>query len=318
MKELRNCKVLVTGGNGFVGANIVRHLLSEGAKVHLILRPNSDRWRLSSILRKLTVHEGDITDHNFVLTVLESVQPNLVAHCAMFKGYPKNFAEERETFQVSVMGTLYLLQASVNVGVEKFVHFGSSTEYGPRPYPLTENASMRPAIFRGLAKGCAAMVCDYFARIHQLPVVNLRLFSVYGPWESPTRFIPTVLRHALWGGEIPLTAFDARHDFIFVGDVLEAFTRAVMTELRQGEVFNIGTGKQWSNSQVVKVVESLLGRTLPVSVGAHPSHPPDTNFWVAKIDKAKKLLGWQPKHELRDGLMLTMEWMKRNAKWYRL
>ena len=317
MKDLKGSVALVTGGSGFVGANVVRHLLANGVCVHLLLRPTTNRWRLSGVEPCVTVHEGDITNPTTVRTVLRRVRPHFIVHCAMSSGHPCSPDEERNAFLVSALGTLNLLQAALSLGVEKFVHSGSSMEYGTRSFPLAERLSLRPNTFRGLAKACAATICDYFARRHALPIVNLRLFSVYGPWEAPNRFVPTVLRAALWGGEVPLTANDAYHDFVFVGDVADAYLKALATPLPSGSVFNIGTGKQWSNRQVVEVTARLVGRPIAVKVGAHPQHPTDTPCWVANIDKARRLLHWQPTHELPDGLQATMEWMQRHDRWYR-
>jgi nucleoside-diphosphate-sugar epimerase len=317
LQELKGSVTLVTGGSGFVGANIVRRLLTNGVKVHLLLRPKTNRWRLSGLEHRVVVHVGDITNPAVVSSVFRRIRPHFVIHCAMSNGHPRDPSEERDTFCVSALGTLNLLHASLSVNIQKFVHTGSSTEYGMRSLPLTERLHMRPATFRGLAKACATIICDYFARRHTLPIVNLRLFSVYGPWEAPSRFIPRVLCVALWGGEVPLTAKDAYHDFVFVGDVVDAYLKALTTPLPNGSVFNIGTGKQWGNRQVVELVAQLVGRPIAIKVGAHPQHPTDTHCWVANIDKASRLLGWRPTNELPDGLRATMEWMRHHDRWYR-
>lgn len=164
--------------------------------------------------------------------------------------------------------------------------------------------------FRGLAKATASMVASWYALHGGLNVTILRFFSVYGPWESPSRFIPTVLRAAIRGEEIRLTAPGFRHDFVFVEDVVAACLRAAEAELASGEVFNIGSGQQWANEEVVALVERLVGHRLPVRVGAYPAQPPDTHHWQANIAKARALLGWAPAHSLEEGLRKTLTWMQ--------
>ena len=313
MLGLRDSRILITGGSGFIGSNIARNLISKGAKVHIISRSNSNRWRLLDILDQLTLHEGDILDALFVWHVIRSVKPDYIIHCAVFTGHPRDHEEEREALKVRALGTLNLLHAAQNINFLKFVNIGSSLEYGNRPYPLTEKTTMRPTVFRGVTHTIASMLCDYFARARQLPVVNLRPFTVYGPWDSPRKFIPTVLRAALWGGEVPLTLNDTFHDFVFIDDVVDACLKAMTTKLKFGEVINIGTGKQWSNRQVVELVESIVRKRITINLGAHPGNPTDTKNWVACIKKAKRLLGWQPQYDLPEGLRKTMKWLKQHA-----
>jgi nucleoside-diphosphate-sugar epimerase len=313
MLGLKDSRVLITGGSGFIGSNIARNLISKGAKVHIISRPNSDRWRLRDILEQLTLHEGDISDAIFVRHVICSVKPDYIIHCAIFAGHPRDHEEEREALKVRALGTLNLLHAVQNIDLLRFVNIGSSLEYGNRPYPLTEKTTTRPTVFRGVTSAIASLLCGYFARARQSPIVTLRPFTVYGPWDSPRKFIPTVLRAALWGGEVPLTLNDAFHDFVFIYDVVDACLKAMTTNLKFGEVINIGTGKQWSNRQVVELVESIVKKRIPVNLGAHPGNPTDTRNWVACIKKAEQLLGWQPQYDLPKGLRKTMKWLKQHT-----
>jgi nucleoside-diphosphate-sugar epimerase len=138
----------------------------------------------------------------------------------------------------------------------------------------------------------------------------LRLFSVYGYWEASTRLIPAAIMAALRNREIALTPPGYQRDLIFVEDVVEACLLAVEAEKAVGEILNVGSGEQWSNEQVVEMVQAVCGRRFGVRVGAYPARPSDTTHWVADNRKAQELLGWKPRHMLRSGLEKTIAWFR--------
>lgn len=312
MKLQQGVRVLVTGGTGFIGANLVRGLLSRGIAPHLLCRPSSSLWRLADVLHDLSIYRADLLDADSVAAVVQAVQPQVIFHLAMASGHPSSPAERGLSLAVATLGTAHLLEAARAAGVSRVVHGGSSLEYGPRQRPLEETDPLQPKTFRGLAKAAASMVARWYALYGGLHVVILRFFSVYGPWEGPHRFIPTILRAALRDEEIRLTAPGFRHDFVFVEDVVAACLLAAEAELASGEVCNVGSGQQWANEEVVALVERLVGHALRVRVGAYPAQPPDTQHWQANIAKAQALLGWAPAHSLEEGLRKTLTWMQQH------
>jgi nucleoside-diphosphate-sugar epimerase len=142
----------------------------------------------------------------------------------------------------------------------------------------------------------------------------LRPFSIYGYREAETRLIPTAIRAGLSGGTLPLTRRGYVRDYIFVEDVAEACLLAVETDGIEGEIINIATGIQTSNEEVVSMIGRQLGKEIKVEVGAYPPHPTDTSHWCADVSKAKRLLGWEARHTLDEGLSKTVAWFKENAQ----
>jgi nucleoside-diphosphate-sugar epimerase len=140
--------------------------------------------------------------------------------------------------------------------------------------------------------------------------VELRPFSVYGPWEGARRFIPTLLRAAMTGEPIPLVK-GPRHDFIFVEDVVDACLCATRVATVAGAVFNIGSGVSTTNEAVVETTRQVTGRPIPIAEAPHPSSPADRAFWCADISAAREHLAWTPRHSLAEGLAATYEWMQR-------
>jgi nucleoside-diphosphate-sugar epimerase len=141
-----------------------------------------------------------------------------------------------------------------------------------------------------------------------VPAVLLRPFSVYGPWEAPSRFVPTVMRALQTGAHLPLTRPGINHDYVFVGDVVAACLLAADAPGVNGEVINVGSGCQWTNEELVEVAERVAGVRARVAVGAYPNRRVDTGHWVADIAKAKRLLGWTPGYSLERGLTEMWRW----------
>jgi len=314
MLDLRNRRVLVTGATGFLGANLVRRLLVLGADVHGVARTNLNAWRLEGILGEFVTHGADVADQDAVSRVINEVRPDIIFHLAA----PRTSSTEDywENVKTSVLGTASLLNAADSLDYTRFVHLGSSLEYGPSTRPLRETQLLRPVTIRGATKAAATLLCLQRARGGRRPVVVLRAFSVYGYWEDPGRLIPTAMRAALEGQDMALTAPGFRRDLVFVDDVVEAMLLSLNAPNVHGQVINVGSGQQWSNEQVVDEVQSVSGRKISLRVGAYPARSSDTGFWVADNRKARRLLGWTPRHSLREGLEKTFRWVASHPSLY--
>lgn len=316
MKDLRNRRILVTGATGFIGANLIRRLVAEGAQVHALRRATSNLWRLSEIQDQITLHEGDLNNFAIVEKVVGEVRPEIIYHLAAAPGHPISALDRLDMLRTCTQGTANLLESVAHLDFHRFVHLGSSLVYGQRNQPLKESDRVEPMTFRGVAKAAQSLLCREFAWRENRPLVVLRIFPVYGYLESPRRFIPTVILRAMRDQTIELTGPGIRRDLIFVEEVVDACLAATGPDLPPGEVINVGTGQQWSNQDVVDCVESLAGKTLDVRVGAYSRRPADTDFWVADTEKARTLLGWQARFTLREGLRKCWEWFARYAKDY--
>ncbi len=308
MHELQGRHVLVTGAAGFIGANLVQALLRYGAEVHAIIRPNSNLWRIEKLLPDLHLHAVDITDREGLKKTVLETSPEIIYHLAA-RGVSPAFQERYEILRTNILGTFNLLEATAPLDYQLFVHLGGSSEYGAKHGPMRELDCPEPQTFYGTAKAAATLLCQQHARANGRPVVTLRAFSVYGPWESPSRLIPTAIRAALGDHELALTAAGYRRDFIFVEDLVEACLLALRAvRVCPGEIINIGTGEQWSNEEVVDLIQAVTGRRIKVRVGTYPARASDKAHWVADIGKARSLLGWEPRHPLRAGLEKTVAW----------
>ena len=301
-------RVLVTGGAGFVGAWLVRRLVEKGFEVHLVLRDLDPRWRLVGWYDRLRVHCGDLLDVASLHRVIAKAQPHLVYHLAADGGSIRHQKVER-ILTTNIMGTWNLLKACQESPCELLVHAGSSSEYGFQDKAMRETDLIAPNSYYAVSKAAATHLCQYVATQVRFPMVTLRLFSVYGPYEEPSRLFPTIIRRALLHQPLLMASPDAAHDFIYVDDAAAAFLRIVALRRLRAEVINIGTGIQSTLAQVVKVVLEVTGSKSPVHWNAVPRRAWDSKAWVGSISKARRLLKWRPAHSLREGVQKTAEWI---------
>lgn len=304
---------LVTGATGFIGSHLVRRLSDEGWTVSALLRPGSELGRLSGTEETVKVVRGDVTDCRAVTSAVEAARPDAVFHLAMAPAHPGDSAPARlEMIRHSVVGTAAVAEACIGAQPVRLVHAGSALEYAPGDSPHTEDDPIGPVSFRGMAKACATTVVATYSNELGLDATVARIFSTYGPLEPKHRFIPTLVSAALDGTDIRLTRPGIRHDFVYVSDVADALI-AIAEKGQPGEIFNVASGVEWSNEEVVEIAEKVTGASIRIGPGEYPAKDADAPSRVADVSKTRRMLGWTAKRSLADGLGATYEWL-RNAR----
>jgi UDP-glucose 4-epimerase len=286
----------------------VRRLLADGHAVTAVVKPGSDEWRLDGV--EVERLELDLRDPGAAVAALER-RPEWVFHLATHGAYSWQ-TDEDEIVATTLEATVRLLDAAIESGVAAFVHAGSSSEYGPKDHAPDEEEPLEPDSAYGAAKAAATLHCREAARLRDAHVVTLRLYSAYGPFEEPRRFVPTLLEHALRGTLPPLVDPATARDFVYVDDVCEAFVAAAQrSDLPRGTVLNIGTGEQTTIAEAVEAVRRLCAIDEKPRYGSHEPRPWDTDRWVAQPARARELLGWRASTSLEQGLRATADWMQR-------
>ena len=303
-------RVLMTGGTGFVGANLARRLLRDGHEVHLLVRPGYSSWRVDEIADSVRFHEVRMTDARGVASHVRRVRPEWVFHLAAYGGSSWH-TELRQMIAVNVTATSNLVNACMATGFEAFVHAGSSSEYGFKDHAPVETEWLDPNSHYAVTKAFASQFCRYVATAHKAPICTLRLYSVYGPYEDPRRLISALIVRGISGGWPPLVDPDIARDFVFVDDVADAFVRAASLGNRMcGAVYNIGSGKQMRIRDAVRTVRRILNVNARPQWNSMPNRVWDASIWVCDHARAQRDLGWKAQHSFAEGVRKTAAWFR--------
>jgi len=303
-------RVILTGGTGFVGANLARRLLKEGCDLHLLVRTGYKPWRIKKIKNNAHLHTVNLADAVKLNSAIARIRPDWIFHLAAYGAYPFQ-SDARAMVQTNIVGTINLVEACLRTGFKTFVNTGTSSEYGFKDHAPQETESLEPNSSYALSKASATLFCRYIAQSKKVCLPTLRLYSVYGPYEESTRLIPTLIRHGLKGELPPLVSPDTAHDYVYVEDVVDAYLLAAETPKQEpGAVYNVGTGIQISLREVIGVVRQVMDISVKPKWGSMPDRNWDTNVWVADNRKIRETLGWQPRYSFEEGFRLTTEWFR--------
>jgi nucleoside-diphosphate-sugar epimerase len=306
---------LITGATGFIGSCLLRELIARKERVHIILRREANLWRIKDLLGKTKVHFNDLSNLDELSKLIKKIRPDIIYHLATYGAYSSQSNADL-CIKTNINGTWNLLNATANIDYELFVNTGSSSEYGFKTAPMKENDFLEPASYYAVTKSSQTLLCSYFAKKNKKPIVTFRLFSVYGPYEDGGRFIPTLLKSLYFHKKMDLVSPNIARDWIYVGDVVNAYLLVNKLNKYGGEVFNIGTGIQKTIKEVVESAVETTGEKTIFKWKGMKHRIWDTDYWVADTSKTAKLLKWSPKVGLSQGLLLTWKWFKNNLHFY--
>lgn len=312
-------KVLITGGAGFIGSHLVDSLLAD--KFELLVIDNFDPYYARSIKEKniaghrktggYTLIETDIRNNKAVMDIFQTWKPEVVIHLAAKAGVRPSVINPQQYVDVNVTGTINVLEASVQQGVEKFIFGSSSSVYGlNEKVPFSEeDPTLQPASPYGATKIAGEALCKSYSNCYALPVVALRFFTVFGPRQRPDLAIHKFARKILNNEPISLYGDGSTsRDYTYVSDIISGIRAAMDYQLNGYEVFNLGNDQPTKLIDLVYTLEDVLGKKaeiqwLPVQTGDVP------RTW-ADVRKAGRLLGYRPGMGLFSGLQHFVEWLR--------
>lgn len=312
MNELNNARVLVTGGGGFIGSHLTRRLVNEGADVSIFEISKTDN--IKDISDKIDLYKIDVCDFESVKKTIKAIQPEKIYHMSAFTNVERSFLNMDKIIKVNVEGTINLLHALEDLDYNCFINTGTCEEYGDNPAPFTEDQMPNPVSPYSASKVSTTFFCKMLYKTHGCPIVTLRPFLVYGPYQSRSMLIPILITSALLKKEFKMTKGKQTREFNYVDDIVEGFIKASITKKAIGEIINIGNGKEYKVIDVVKKILNLMGNPIKPVVGALPYRPGETMHFYCNNSKARNLLGWEPKADLDAGLKLTIEWYTKELK----
>ena len=296
-------RALVTGMGGFVGAHLAARLVTDGWDVAGTVRPGGSGRRLEALglAGAVEVLPADLSEPAAAAVAATSARPDVAFLLAAARA-DATPAERKATVAVNAASTAWVVDA-LGDRCRAVVRLGSSTEYAESDGPIDESAPLRPRGFFGATKAAGSLLVAAACVAAGRRAAVLRAFQVYGPLDHPGRLVPAALAAAGNGTVLPLTGAGRRRDWVYVDDVVDACVRAASADhLPNGQVLNVGTGRQVANEEVVALVRQVTGRAVDVSAGAHPGRSWDAGSWVCDPSLARQLLGWEAKVALDEGL----------------
>ena len=312
-------KILVTGGAGAIGSNLVRGLLRHNPELVIVLDDlsSSEEWNLPSSDRLLFVR-GSVCDEVALKRVFWE-KPSVVYHLAAFFANQNSVDYPERDLHVNGLGTLRMLEYSTMNRVEKFIYASSGCAiYGAeQPLPYTEDfVSMHLTTPYQITKMLGELYCNFFWHHYGLPVVKPRFFNSFGPGEIPGQYrnvIPNFIFWALQNRPLVITGTGKEtRDFTWVGDIVDGLLRCAIVEEAIGEEFNLASGREVEIGYLAETIVRLTGSTGGVIYGERRKWDTKTRL-LASVEKARRLIGYNPGTvPFEEGLRQTIAWMKEN------
>ncbi len=325
--NLLNKRVLVTGAGGFIGSHLIEELVEKGCKVRAFVHYNSfNFWGWIDCLDKnvkdsVEVFAGDVRDPYGVKKAMRDC--DVVFHLAALIGIPYSYHSPDTYVDTNIKGTLNILQAARELGVEKLIHTSTSEVYGTAQFvPITEEHPVNPQSPYAATKAGADFLALSFYRSFNLPVAVIRPFNTYGPRQSARAVIPTIIIQIASGKtRMKLGSLYPTRDLVYVKDTVKGFISVAESDNSISKAINIGSNFEISVGELTNLIAKLMSVEIEVETDERRQRPQKSEVERLWTDnkKARELLGWSPKFALEEGLKETIEWFGNpdNLKFYK-
>ncbi|WP_425390038.1 SDR family oxidoreductase [Ekhidna sp.] len=313
-------KILVTGGAGFIGSNLIESLLDREYLV--VCLDNLSTGSLSNIQefvghKNFEFIEGDILDFKLVSKL--SKDAFAVSHQAALGSVPRSIKDPLTSNRVNIEGTLNVYKASVDNNVSRVVYAASSSTYGDsQELPKREEKIGKPLSPYAVTKLVNELYANVFHKVYGLNTIGLRYFNVFGPKQNPegpyAAVIPLFIK-AILSGKNPVINGDGSHsrDFTFVNNAVQANIKALEASINNyNTVYNVACGQRTNLKELVTYINEVVGADISPMFGKEREG--DVQHSLADISKAKSLLGYQPGYPVKEGLAATVDWYKKQEK----
>jgi len=315
-------EILITGGAGFIGSHLAEMLAKKN---EVVVLDNIDSYydaRIKEGNIKIVESKGakfiigDITNYDFIEKIIKENSIKIIFHEAARPGVRYSIKDPFLPNKVNVIGTLNILKASLDSDVKKVINASSSSVYGKVEYlPFDENHPTRPISPYAVSKLAAEHYCRVFHEVYGLKTISLRYFTVYGPRMRPDLAIP-IFTKSILNNELPIIFGNGEQtrDFTYIDDIIDANLKVLKMNRADGEVLNIGSGRRVTINYMIDTLKNLLNSDIKSKYVDSVSG--DARDTLANIDKAKKLIGYEPKTSLEEGLRKFITWYKNNPSFY--
>jgi UDP-N-acetylglucosamine/UDP-N-acetylgalactosamine 4-epimerase len=313
-------KILVTGGAGFIGSNIVERLLQRDDVELVRVLDNLATGSLANIEsfqfdQRFEFVQGDIRSFDTCREVMDGI--DAITHQAALGSVPRSIQDPLVTNEVNISGTLNIFTAAKEANIRRVVYAASSSTYGDHPaLPKTEDTIGNPLSPYAVTKYVNELYARVYGQVYGLETIGLRYFNVFGPRQNPggayAAVIPLFI-NAVLNNEPPVINGDGEtsRDFTFIANAVQANEQALFTEHKEavGQVFNIAFGQRTTLNELFETIKEIAGSDLAPKYG--PERPGDVRHSLADISRGRAVLGYDPRVPLREGLKTTFEWYRK-------
>ena len=306
--------ILIFGAGGFIGANLFRTIAKYRKDVFAVTSKPFIPWRLDDCDPSQILH-CNITKKDEIERIFAEHNIRTIFDLAAYGAYSKQ-ADIDLIYETNLFGLLNLLELSSKYSIRAFVHAGSSSEYGLNAAAPKEDGQLSPNSHYAVSKASAAQMIKFYGTIKEMPVLNLRYYSIYGPYEEPDRLIPKLIELGMKGTYPPLVQPDISRDFVYVDDAVYATLLSANSDFlkTRGESFNIASNHKTTIRDIASTIKGIFNLSNDPEWGDFPNRKWDLKDWYGDAAKAKELLHWENKTTLKEGLSQTHDWQKDYSK----
>ena len=308
---LKNKEILVTGGCGFIGSEIVKQLSLLGANVTIIDNLSSGKEKYIRGFSNVKLITADLLDDHAIKSVVKDKE--YVINNAALPFIPDSYYMPKKFFDVNVNATISLALAVIKEKkAKRFVHISSSEIYGTARYtPMDENHQTTPQSTYAVSKLAGERVVFTMHKEHNLPAVIIRPFNSFGPNITQPYIIPEIIRQMEKNDVIKLGNLNAKRDLTYVTDTARGIILSLVKEGVIGEVINIGSQRSFSIRELVSLISEIMDKKVSIEIDPSRFRPYDVDTLICNYERATKLLGWKPEIAVKEGLEKTVEWAKK-------
>jgi nucleoside-diphosphate-sugar epimerase len=311
--EFAGKRIFLTGATGFVGSRLSKRLIKEGCEVHISVRKSSSLWRIEDVVDYCISHTIDLTDFEGVKSLIGKIKPDIIFHLA---AYGVDYQQQNiyQAVNINITASINLFKVLLENKGSRFIHTGTSLEYGHKNKPISEYDLPNPTGVYGITKSASVQLLSFMSKQAQHGnLVILRPFGIFGELEGSHKFFPLVIDKLSRGLPVQMTGGEQVRDYIYIDDLIDAYLMAAVVPLKNvAEIINIGSGKGISLKEIALNIAKQIGvdeNLLQFEV--LPYRSDEIMYSVANIEKAKNLLGWKPKTSLEKGIENMIRWYKR-------
>ena len=313
LSQLKDKEVLITGGCGFIGSEIVKQLSLIGANVTILDNLSSGKEKYIEKFSNVKLIIGDLVDYDLVKDVVKNKE--YIINAAALPFIPDSFHIPKKFFEVNVNGTINIALATIKEKkAKRFVHISSSEIYGTAKYtPMDENHPTTPQSTYAVSKLAGERVVFTMHKEHNFPAVIIRPFNSFGPNITQPYIIPEIISQIERSDVIKLGNLNAKRDLTYVSDTVNGIILSLVKEGIVGEVINIGSQRSYSIKDLVYLISDIMGKKVSIEIESSRFRPYDVDTLICNYERANKILGWKPEVTVREGLKNTIEWSKKEG-----